>query len=273
MDETQLILEALSCTAMSAPKKPHKRKQLFEPPAPLFDTKDDAIVKMGKDRAKREARKKRPINKWNNSDFCYYLNTLLKLHDMRYEETNYMKDRNDMGRVYDKLAAHFLAKMDSYKLKEYIEWWVSTNADTFRRNERAIRIITLSDAIYVDKFVSRYQTGVPVPKAAVAPAESKLTEQQLFEMGGVPMLLMHKGVVIAHRLLCQQGAKNAISQLQKALRSFSRDVLLATMHRTLEFAPYNRNDIVDFLTLARPALQYHDIKEFNNLSYRAYFEE
>lgn len=272
MDETRLILEALNSTVMSAPKKLRKKKQMFEPPAPLFDMKDDAIVKMAKDRKKREERKKRPINKWNNSDFCYYLKTLLKLHSMEYEQTNHMKDSNDMGRAYDKLVSHFLAKMDNYKLKEYIEWWVATHAENFRRNERAIRIITLSDAVFIDKFVSRFDSAAPTSKP-IAVVENNLSEQELFEIGGVPMVLMHKGIVVTHRLLCQQEGKNAISQIQKALRSFSRDVLLVTMHKTLESSPYNRNDTVDFLTLARMALQYHDIKEFNHLSYRAYFEE
>jgi hypothetical protein len=271
MNETQLILEALNCSAMAAPKRTRRFIREIEPLPAIMDTRGDAIARMSRQKTNQDAYKRKPVGKWSSSDFLRYFDDVLKIQDMRYERTSIVKDRNDMGRIYDKIAERILAKMNNGVLKEYLEWWFEANARRYRDEGRPIRIAALCDQDTIARFVTnRFNDDINRPVEKVH--DTALSDEELFALG-LSMLLMHKGIVVAYRMLSQKRVPNVLVSIQKALRDFNRDVLMATIKRTIAGAPYSEKDVIDFMTVAKPALQYHNISDFDRLSYRSFFKE
>jgi hypothetical protein len=86
------------------------------------------------------------------------------------------------------------------------------------------------------------------------------------------MLLMSKGIVAAGKLLRGKGITDWIMRLSTTIRGFSKNVILEVMEVSVRSSPYNTSDMFDFISIARPTLQYYGIRNYDNLRYQDFFK-
>ena len=264
MDETQAILDAMS---MDRPEK--TRKRVMNEIEPMPGEEEDVLMRMAKREARRERARKKPLRKWTMTDFMRYLNTLLSVHCLHLEKMS-ARDREIMAGLHDKFVDHLGEKMDNMVLRNYLDWWVSCFAASM--HERRVYVGNVAQENTVEKFLRRYKDDIKDYRTdSEQPSEQNVDEYALFELGGLSMLLMSKGIVSANRVLKERNKDNIFSRISNTLMGFSKDVVLSTMEATLEGAPYNDEDSVDFISLARPALNYYAIKKFDNMRYQNCF--
>lgn len=270
--DIELILSALQD---SSPKFLRKRKVLQEfGDFGLCDggvDKKDAISKLS-DQARRkersEKRKQLPVEGWNNKDFLTYTQDLLKPYRVHLENDG-INGMNLMARMYDKLASHFCDAMCNRVLKEYLQWWVLSFGSGI--SSHSVYVQAIYDEKYVVMFVRRYNEVVTGPKEGSARAVER-DDATIFSTGGLPMLLMSKGIVVTHSFLRNRKEESPFTKIGKVLRTFSANVLKNTMDITINGAPYLAPHKVDFISIARPALELHSLKKYLNLDYAKFFQ-
>ncbi len=267
MNERDLILKALQQAS------PHRRcRMVVREIEPSIDAGPDAITALAtKQSRKRKAvsrSKMKKLSEWNGSDFLRYINEMLSVHDLRLESTN-VRDRDNVNRLYDILAKQLQEKMSNVVLKEYFDWWISSYGP-FMHDYQIYAATFLRDDL-VSKFLKRYEA--PDAPKPVQPVDSDVSEDVLYEMGGLQMLLMSRGIVSSYRVLRSKNTLNPFGKISSTLRDFSKDVVRKTMKITLELSPYNDDDTIDFVSVARPALDFHGLKEFLNISYQGCFKQ
>lgn len=270
--DTELILDAIKNTSIT----PRKRKIMLE-----FDdlgvreaemVEADALSGLSKKMKRRESRKTKykrlPLDEWSKLDFLTYTQDLLSPYHI-YLENNGSKGADTVARMYDKLAVTFGYDMNNCVLKEYLEWWVLAFASGIRTP--SIYIQRMWDEKYVEMFARRYNKIHQIISETVPIQNENI--HVIFQTGGLPMLLMKTGIVISHSFLQEKKDTTLFTKLSKALRTFSSNVLKSTMDLTIRGAPYPMSKKVDFLSIARPALELRGLTSYLSLDYKYFFKE
>lgn len=272
MTETELILSAMK---MGMPKKQKKRVMKEIEPDPVIDALDDPIWK----KASRKPRAPKTVNQWNYRDFVRHVQKTLGLMGLRLESgVGYGRDENLIVKLHDMFVPHFGDSMSNQILRDYLEWWIASYA---RLQDRPISLRTMMRDYHIARFIKSYgnnQRSLTMPVAASPPvadrsAAPEVSDDELYALGGISMLLMSRGIVVANRVLTAKGEPKPLLQISRSLRSLSKGVLDQVMRTTLEASPYPKQDAVDFISLARPALRYHRINSFDHVQYMDSFKE
>lgn len=255
MDERSLILKAI--------KNKHKNTEEvdFNFPEP------DAIDKWVKRKNRQESHKQKDPLDWSNADFLNYLDSMLKDFGARRTKGNLRSDSNTLNRLYDAFIKHLNDKMNNTVLKDYMDWWCSIWASRLTGSEMHLNVM-IQD-YQIKKFVSRYNEEnakeiLSVPAFAV-------DDKSIFGLGGLDLLVMKRGIVAGYRMLREQGVTDPAQVMRNTLSSFEKDALLSVMGTTIQFAPYKNSDKVDFVALAKPYLQNHNLTQFLQTPYTRHF--
>lgn len=269
MNENDLILEAMKKSAPLSKKQyiiPSYDDDLIESPA------DDPIWKLARLEVKRDKKKNKSITEWVPSDFLRYVNSELKIYDLHLERSG-LRETTSITKLHDDLL-HYVGKenMSNEIMKEYFEWWIGSHRLNLQGEK--IFIQRMTRRLDIEKFMDYKGKNKPLPQTpAQKPVseDEELNELTIYEMSGLSGMLANKGIVVAHRVLKEKKEQNIFYQITSALQNFSKKLLETTMELTIKSAPYPGTDVVDFITLARPALQYHGIKKYFSLDYKKHF--
>ena len=266
VNDTELILNALQ---MGAPAKRKQRRM-----KPIFDSGflgPDPIFKPTK-RASRATPKKRErtIQDWKSVDFVRYFWQSLSNFGID-PEINPRRDSDWTKKLYDKFVDEIGGSMTNYILRDYIDWWIGTYAVS--KSSKPMGIFSLMRDSDIAKFLSQYsRRPMGTPKSAIK-IEVDVSPEELYKMSGISLVLMGHGIVEAYRVLTANGLNNVYAQLSDVLKSYSKEVLAKVLDITVANR-YNKEDVVDFISVARPALKFHGIeKKYDNIDYTHYFME
>lgn len=273
MDDRIIILNAYKASVKT--KRRRKTCQdIFSDGLDAFSESEglpDAISVALKRKAKRSAHQRKKVSSWSQTDFLRYIHTLLSSYGMSYEPQGPQGDRLSVGRTYDMLADCYQNDMNNYVLKNFYEWWVSMYAQ--RMYDNLIYIRTIGSENNVSQFLSNVgglkidQAEIPAPEDAEEPVDAAAS----FEIGGLSMVVMEYGIVAGYRVLKDQRADKVLNQITKILESFDKKVLDQVMRKTIRRSPYPEADKIDFISLARPRLEFYDLKEYIQFQYEKYF--
>ena len=222
---------------------------------------DPVIIQINQ---KSQKKKVRPVLKWTNSDFVTYISSLLSQYGVTLTP-NFMQNGESVGKAYDLLASSLKDTMNNIILKEYVEWWV--NAYKVKANTNTVHLSKMCDNAYISKFLTRYDFN-----------HEKVTDdipvdaETLYSVGGVQSVLLSKGIVCANSTMKKAKEKNIFVSLSNAIKKNSKKVVINIMKITIKNAPYASEDLVDFISIAKPALDFYGINEFNSIKYREFFK-
>lgn len=261
MDETELILRAI---AKSAPIKPKKRIMHEIDPDPTVFGKD-AIWALA-EKMKKKPKRSVPLNRWSNIEFARYLDSILKVHGLHLERLS-PKESDAVAGIHDKLVLILNDKMNPQVLKDYFDWWVSCYAQSM--HGRKIYVASLSQDYMITRFTERYNADTRKPQTEIKKNEN-VSDEQIYKLGGLSMLLMSRGVVNSYKLL--KNDSNTIVRISETMRKLSKEVVTEIVDTTINLGPYSESDKVDFLSISKPSLDYHGVKKFQSLNYQRYFE-
>ncbi len=266
MDEAQLIVQAMQ---MSTPfKRKHKVLREIEPS--LIDVSDDAISRMAGKKTKKQRNK--PLKQWEPTEFLKHFVKSLSNYDMALERLG-ARDREDMAFLYDELVRRVGEQMNNTVMRDYLDWWTGTHARKLYDQEIYVR--TLANDRYLNQFVSlKLVSKLPTPdqpNTDIPKVNKEVDAQTLYSIGGLPTLLRSKGIVVAARILREKEDNNWLMRISQALQDFPKEAVQETMLCTTG-STYPSEDMVDFISIARPALEYHRIKDYLSMNYRDCFE-
>jgi len=266
MNETQVIKEALLAKGTCVPK-PKRRVMMEIEPMP-FEEKDEVINSIAKRRKKAKTRR---IEDWTGTDFLKHIKYLSGLHSILYDSSlSSLRDRNEVSKIYDKIASHLQERMNNEVLRDYFEWWISSHS--YLMSGRKIYISLFSYDTYINKFITRYDVSEKsAPNIVETRKEEEIDDVTLYTHGGLPMVIVSRGIVAAYGVLKQKNINNSFVKISSTLHDLSKDALQTTMDITIQNAPYPQQDVVDFISLARSAMVFHDLKQFMSLTYKDYF--
>jgi len=264
--ESDLIVDAMS---RGAP--PRRRKKVMKP---IFDSgfsvSGDPVFKPTRRVA---AKKSKSVGEWVSRDFVVYLKKSLSHFGIDMED-NAVRDSDWVKKVYDLLVDELGDDMDNYVLRDYIDWWVGTYA--LARCARPIGVFSLMREQDARRFVRQRPGNRSGPKGDdVAKTEQQpdISPTEMYELSGIDMVMMSHGIVEAYLVLSNKQEKGVYTRLSNILKGYSKQVLAKVMGITLA-KRYNTSDVVDFMSVARPALKFHGIeKQFDHVNYKQYFKE
>ena len=266
MNDTELILNALQ---MGAP--PRRKVTRMKP---IFDTGftvgPDAIFKPTKRATRSTPKREKTIVAWKSIDFVRYFQKSLSTFGIE-AEMNPNRDSDWAKKVYDMFVDEIGGKMTNYILRDYIDWWIGTYA--VAKASQPLGIFSLMREQDVARFLKQHTRRlVGTPKSMTKP-EIQVSPEELYKMSGINLVVMGHGVVEAYRVLVANDEKNVYAQLSDVLKSCSKQVLAKVLDITIA-KRYNKEDVVDFISVARPALKFHGIeKKYDNIDYTQYFTE
>lgn len=262
MSENDWIMKAVAAA---------KIDPIMEATEAISFSENDAITDiMKRDNRKAKARRK-PVSEWKGKDFLLFLDTELKPYGLRVDSMS-QRDILLVNKLYDKFVLFLRDGMNNEILRSYIEWWVSVYAKNQSKN---IPIYRLMGHFDIEKFMSRHNAPIlPISTAKINPAPaSTLDAPTIYATGGVPVLVMKLGIVRSCSYLNKVKPESFLGLVSMALKGFSKGVLESVMQNTISQSPYSSNELIDFISLARPALQFHGIKKYTSVNYRDFFEE
>lgn len=267
MNDTDLIVSALM---KELPEKRKKLKLNEIYPEPHVPGKD-AIWKSMDKQAKKEkqllSHKKKSINQWTKLDFVRFLDSLLKTHMLQLERMT-TRDGEVMGGIYDKMVRLIPEHINNEVLRDYIIWWVSAFSGSL--HSKKIYVSHMDHDYMLNRFVQRYNVNInestPILKKE---PQVEVSDQEIYTHGGLEMLLASRGIVFAYQFL--KSEQNIISKIAQSLKTFSKESLIEVIETTFRFGPYKKELRVDFLSIAKSALDYHSIKKYNAMEYQEHF--
>lgn len=263
MDERALIIDAIK------QKKKNTPKVDFDFPEP------DAIEKWVKRKKQLESFKGKLTKEWTNVDFLRYLDYMLRdFGVVRIKNTR--RDSDKINHLHDRLVKQ-IPEMSNNVLKEFIEWWCSIWAPRLTGSEFHLGL--LIQDYQIARFANRYKKDEATTEAPIASvqqlATSLVNDDSIYDLGGIRLLLMKRGLVVGYRVLKRKGTSDALSthMIQKAVMKFSSEILINVVKITLQESPYPVSDKVDFISLAKPALNRFGLTEYTQVPHGAYFKE
>ena len=277
MDDTQLILSALK---QPSPKSRLRKKVLRDlgemstlgDPSPI-EEKDDVITAISKRTQRKSKYARKSVNEWGNTDFVSYLRHSLSNHGIGLEPSG-VNGLSVISKIHDRLVDKLECEMSNQILKEFIDWWVSSHAQCLGSSRCSV--LLLGSERFVDRFATRFAEVDEDMKCQRTLEEgvvcyTNVTPETIYNLGGLPMLLCSFGIVDAHKLLKTKENGSGFTKIASALRELSKDDVKQVMKVTQERSPYHKNDVVDFISVAKAALEFHGLNEFKNVSYQKFF--
>lgn len=261
MEERELILNAIK------QKKKNTPEVDFDFPEP------DVIEKWAKRKKKLESFKSKPTEEWGNVEFLRYLDYMLKEFGVVRAKNNTRRDSDKINHLYDRLVKR-IPEMSNHILKEFIEWWCSIWAPRLTGSEFHLGL--LIQDYQVSRFANRYKNAVPA--AVPVPVEQStctVDDDSIYDLGGLSLLLMKRGLVVGWRVLKNRETGDALAShmIQKTTMKFSSEILANVLQITFQGSPYPASDKVDFISLAKPALNCRGLTKYTQAPYGAYFKE
>lgn len=264
MDERALILNAI------------KQKKKQNVPEVDFDFPEpDVIEKWAKRKKHQESFRGKQVDDWTNVDFLHYLDYMLKEFGVVRAQENTRRDSDKINHLHDRLVKQLTIEMNNSILKEFLEWWCSIWAPRLTGSEFHLNL--LIQDYQVNRFASRYKKeDITEPSPAVILKQTETTsvnDDSIYDLGGLSLLLMKRGLVAGHRVLKKRGISHIDQVMHKTIRQFNKEVLVNVLKITLQESPYPKSDKVDFISLATSALNHFGLTEYTQVSYCAYFKE
>ncbi len=264
MDERALIINAI------------KQKKKKNTPEVDFDFPEpDAIAKWAKRKKSQESFKSKTIADWTNVDFLRYLDYMLKEFGVVRAKENTRRDSDKINHLYDRLVKRLVATMSNSILKEFLEWWCSIWAPRLTGSEFHLNLLVQD--YQVNRFANRYKEADT--EATIIPKQPKQTDvpmmddESIYDLGGLSLLLMKRGLVVGCRELKKRGVSNIDQVIQKTISQFNKEVFMSVLKITLQQSPYPKLDTVDFISIVTPALNRFGLAEYIQAPYGAYFKE
>lgn len=220
-----------------------------------------------KRKQREEKYKKTPISKWANIDFLRFLDNALKVYGTKRVFQNARTDSQHMAKLYDSLAQFLQKKMSNQILKEYLEWWTNLYAD--RLGEKELYLANLYDPKYVGKYLLRFadeQIHTVIPKTN----QDKISDVQMYDLGGLPILLVKRGIVVASQFIQSTGDRNWRIAVENALSGMGKGILETVGQATLSNGPY-RGEPIDFVSIAKISFEKNGVETFKNVMFRQSF--
>lgn len=253
MDEKSVILHAIKST-----------------PQVDTDTEPDAIEKWAARKKKQESFRNKPCKEWSMLDFSRYLDFMLKEFGV-FRSKNVARDCDYLNTLHDRLAKKLKSKMNNLVLRDYLDWWCSIWAPRYTASE--VYLTLLMNDQQINRFVSRYKEREDEIAVEIPTEVKDVSDVEIYNFGGLELLIMKKGIVVGNRVLRAKGVADAREELRKSLARFSKQALINTLNVTIQNAPYSRADQVDFISLSSPILLKHNMTDFLQLSAMDYFQE
>lgn len=268
MNETQIIIDILR-----NPVANKRKKRVVKEIEPRIITSTDPVInKLAK---KLDTKISRPVANWTNTDFLKHLKVLASSFGLDF--THAMNEKNTIGRLYDKFV-HIYDEMSNKVLKDYLEWWMSSYGR--HTSGREIYINNLLSDQHMEKFIRWYNPDANRPvvvghsneTASVRPKanDEGISDQVVYDLGGLPMLLRSRGLVVAHFLLKKNGRSQ--EEISNVLSGFSKSAIEKVMAVTIDRAPYPLGQYFDFMHIVEPHLQKHALQSFTGLIVGDYFK-
>lgn len=260
MNERALIIDAIK------QKKKNTPKVDFDFPEPCV------IEKWAKRKKKLESFKTKPTEEWENVEFLRYLDYMLKEFGVVRARGNTRRDSDKINQLYDRLVKR-IPEMSNHILRKFIEWWCSIWAPRLTGTEFHLGL--LIQDYQVDRFASRYKKeDTDVVVSAPVEQPSSANDDSIYDLGGLSLLLMKRGLVVGWRILKDRGMGEALAShtIQKATMKFSSEILANVLKITLQGSPYPATDKVDFISLVEPALTRRGLTEYTQ-AHGTYFKE
>jgi len=235
MDERELIINAIK------QKKENTAKVDFDFPEP------DVIDKWVKRKKRLESFKGKQTEEWTNVDFLRYLDYMLKDFGVIRSKENTRRDSDKINLLHDKLVKHLKVDMNNSILREFLEWWCSIWAPRLSGSEFNLNL--LIQDYQIDRFSSRYKKQVEMAPVIVESKQSTFSsdDDSIYSLGGLPLLLMKRGLVVGYRMLKKHNISDdaSFSMMQKTIKQFSKKVCDHVIKITLQGSPYFKSDKVD----------------------------
>ncbi len=244
MDERSVILNAI------------KNKEVDI--VPIED--DDAIARLVKYKKRSESFREKSCTQWANVDFLRYLDYMLKDFGVVRHVGNTQRDSDQLNQIYDLMAKSMHSKMNNLVLRDYIDWWCSIWAP--RLTGTGLWLSNLKQLHLIQRFLSRYE-----PEDVTE--QSDVKEEEIYNLGGLSMLLMKKGIVDSYVWITER-TSNPRQDIQQELERFNGDVLAQIMELTIRNSPYS-GERLDFVSLASKSLHKHGLVTFIHLNYKECF--
>jgi len=257
MNENDLILGALR---LSAPT-PHRRKRkvMKEIESNPISGSCDPIYKLSK------PKKIRRLDEWKSSDFLRFISTNLDNYGLTLSGAQHT---DVILRIHDLLVDE-IPSLNNRIMREYFEWWIGNYARG--HGDREVSPYAFTNERYIKKFAKQFNSAGPPVPAKPQPVQ-RADNAKIYAMGGLRLLLMKSGVVDAYKVLRDTKQQMPSIQISKEVRSFDKETVEKVMSITIS-SKYPKGDLVDFISIARPALSFYRIKRFDSVDYKEYFEE
>jgi hypothetical protein len=265
MDERALILDAI------------KQKKKNTPDIDFDFPEPDVITKWAKRKKRLEGYKSKPIDDWTNMDFLHYLDYMLKEFGVIRARENTRRDSDKINQLHDRLVSQLSVEMNNSILREFMEWWCSIWAPRLSGSEFHLGFLT--HEFQVTRFVSRYKKPDATEEAPIVSIESQvdmpssIDDMSIYELGGINLLLMKRGIVIGYRILKKHGVNNVDQVIKKSIEQFNKEVLINVLNVTMQESPYPMSDKVNFISPAADALGRFGLTEYAQISHESYFKE
>lgn len=263
MDERALIINAIK------QKKENTPEVNFDFPEP------DAIGRWAKRKKRQESFKRKPTEDWTNTDFLHYLDFMLKEFGVVRAKENTRRDSDKVNHLHDRLAKQLSVSMNNHILKEYIEWWCSIWAPRLTGSEFHLNL--LIQDYQISRFSNRYKKEDAVEDqtkpAQTTTLSGTINDDGIYDLGGLSLLLMKRGLVVGYRMLRKRGFSHVDNMMSQTVEQFNKTILENVLKITLQGSPYPEDDKVDFISLATPALNRLGLTEYLQVPHGAYFKE
>lgn len=289
MNDTQIILEALKKPLIkSKPSKTRLIPEIEEFAGPKekdliwnTETSDKILIDLATKYEKNQNKTKTKSNKkyitqWTNKDFALYFDGLLKIRGFSLERLT-IQETEDVARLYDKFVI-LVPDMSNKILRDYLDWW-SLYCLPSIKIER-IYLNTLLNDKYIDKFCTLLSSNELSLKKngpnQISKAKNNLEkpldidDESMYNMGGVVAVLTAVGIVKTCALLKRKGIISTLS-ISEQLRKMPKKVFSDCFNLTLSLSPYPETDKVDFISVAKQAIDYHGFNKFLKINYKEFF--
>lgn len=232
MDERELIIKAIKEKKKNTPID-------FDFPEP------DVIEKWAKRKKSLESFKGKQIEEWTNVDFLRYLDYMLKDFGVIRSKDNTRRDSDKINHLHDRLVKKITVDMNNGILKEFLEWWCSIWAPRLSGSEFNLNL--LIQDYQIDRFSSRYKLGAveDIPVTVASESTFSPSDDSIYELGGLPLLIMKRGLVIGYRMLRKHQIAHADEVMSRTIEQFSKEVCTHVLKLTLQGAPYPKSDEID----------------------------
>lgn len=265
-DTTKLIFDAIK-KGIPASKKKKVLKDIEADENPCAIDNLKKIVKVKKDY------KYKNIKKWTSSDFAKYIEDALKTRSLRFKDNTFLGGQQ-ISKLYDLFVEKISDSMDNSVLRDYIDWWMAYKTKSL--DDTPVSIYDISKMFFIDDFI-KYKNFNKAPVVSVENSEQKesvedLDLDQLYKLGGLEFLLENIGIVESSYYLKLKGQESVLS-ISDCLKKMVKQSVLNIIKVTVDRKKYEKEKLIDFLSIARPSLIYHGIKEYDKLQYKQFFHE